>query len=388
MNIKFLDLAKEYQELKPQIDLALEEIFQNSSFVNGKQVSDFEGHFAEFLGVGGCVGVGNGTDALEIAIKALDLPKNSEIILPANSFIASLEAIINNGHKAVLVDCGEDFLIDEECIKKAINPKTSAIMPVHLYGRACNMEKILKIAKQNHLKVIEDCAQAHGAKSFFEGKYQNVGGLGDVGCFSFYPGKNLGAYGDGGAITSNDLNLLQKCRIIANHGNDKEKYHHISLGRNSRLDSIQAAIIDIKLKYLSLGNAHRQKIAELYIEKLRNIPHLSTPPPSRYENECVWHLYTIVLEGDIYKRDTLKQHLQDNLISTGIHYPQALSEIKAVIENPNCILHPTPNAKKYAKNILSLPIGTHIQEKEVDYICEVVRDFINPRKKCGDEVVI
>lgn len=378
MDIKFLDLAKEYYHLKPEIDLALEEIFQNSSFINGKQVSDFERHFADFLGVAGCVGVGNGTDALEIAIKGLDLPKNSEIILPANSFIASLEAIINNGHKPVLVDCREDFLIDDECIKKAISPKTSAIMPVHLYGRACNMEKILEIAKQNNLKVIEDCSQAHGAKSIINGIYKNVGSIGDIGCFSFYPGKNLGGYGDGGAISSNDINLLQRCKIIANHGNDKEKYHHILLGRNSRLDSIQAAIIDIKLKYLPQSNQHRQQISELYTEKLSKIPHIITPPPSSYKNHCVWHLYTIILDSDASKRDKLKQYLQDRAISTGIHYPQALSEIKAVAQNPDCILYPTPNAEKYAKNILSLPIGNHIHEKEVSYICEVIRDFIKP----------
>lgn len=378
MEIKFLDLAKEYHQLKPEIDLALEEIFQSSSFINGKQVSDFEAHFADFLEVGGCIGVGNGTDALEIAIKALDLPKNSEIILPANSFIASLEAVINNGYKAVLVDCGEDFLIDDECIKKALSPKTSGIMPVHLYGRACNMEKILKIAKQNNLKIIEDCSQAHGAKSTINGSYKNVGSIGDVGCFSFYPGKNLGAYGDGGAISSNDTALLQKCKIIANHGNDKEKYHHTLLGRNSRLDSIQAAIIDIKLKYLSQSNKHRQKISELYTKKLSSIPHITTPPPSSYKDHCVWHLYTIILDDNFYKRDELKQYLQDLAISTGIHYPQALSEIEAVTQNQDCILCPTPNAQKYSKNTLSLPIGNHIQEKEVDYICGVIEDFIKP----------
>lgn len=378
MDIKFLDLTKEYHQLKPEIDLALKEIFQSSSFINGKQVSDFEAHFADFLEVSGCIGVGNGTDALEIAIRALNLPKDSEIILPANSFIASLEAVVNNGHKAVLVDCGEDFLIDSECIKKALTPKTSAIMPVHLYGRACNMEKILEIAKQNNLKIIEDCSQAHGAKSILNGSYKNVGSIGDIGCFSFYPGKNLGAYGDGGAISSNDIALLQKCKIIASHGNDKEKYHHILLGRNSRLDSIQAAIIDIKLKYLAQANEHRQQISELYTEKLSKIPHIITPPPSSYKNHCVWHLYTIILEGNLYKRDELKQYLQDHRVSTGIHYPQALSEIKAVTQNPDCILHPTPNAQKYSKNILSLPIGNHIQEKEVDYICGVIRDFIKP----------
>lgn len=378
MDIKFLDLAKEYHHLKPEIDLALQEIFQSSSFINGKQVSDFESHFADFLGVAGCVGVGNGTDALEIAIKSLNLPKDSEIILPANSFIASLEAIINNGHKAVLVDCGEDFLIDSECIKKALSPKTSAIMPVHLYGRSCDMEKILEITQQNNLKIIEDCSQAHGAKSIINGSYKNIGSIGDIGCFSFYPGKNLGGYGDGGAISSNDINLLQKCKIIANHGNDKEKYHHILLGRNSRLDSIQAAIIDIKLKYLSQSNQHRQQISELYTKKLSQIPHIITPPPTSYKDHCVWHLYTIILDSNTRKRDELKQYLQDRGISTGIHYPQALSEIKAVTQNPDCILYPTPNAQKYSKNILSLPIGNHIHEKEVDYICEVIEDFIKP----------
>ncbi|PAF54446.1 hypothetical protein BKH42_00600 [Helicobacter sp. 13S00482-2] len=376
MNIKFLDLAQEYNDLKTDIDRAILEVLESSSFVGGKALEDFELHFADFMGVKRCLGVGNGTDALEIAIKAFDFPKNSEIILPANSFIASIEAIINSGHKAVLIDCAEDFLIDIKCIQNAITAKTVAIIPVHLYGRACNMQEIMHIALENNLKVIEDCAQAHGAKSIVNEKIKNVGSIGDIGCFSFYPGKNLGAYGDGGAIISNQVALIEKCKMIANHGiNGQDKYDHKLLGSNSRLDGIQAAILNVKLKHLLACNHHREQIAQLYTKKLSKIPHIITPPPSLYEDHCVWHLYTIILKHIPSKRNELKQYLQDNGISTGIHYPKALSQIKAIYENANCILHPCLRATKYSENILSLPIGNHIKDREVDYICEMIKKF-------------
>ncbi|MDO7253191.1 DegT/DnrJ/EryC1/StrS family aminotransferase [Helicobacter cappadocius] len=376
MNIKFLDLAKEYQDLKTELDSAIFKTLKNSSFVGGKNVEDFEVNFANFLGARGCVGVGNGTDALEIALRALNLPKDSEIILPANSFIASIEAVLNSGYKAVLVDCADDFLIDTDCIKNALTSKTTAILPVHLYGRACNMQKILDIAHENHLKIIEDCAQAHGAKSIINEKLRNVGHIGDIGCFSFYPGKNLGAYGDAGAISSNDIELLEKCRSIANHGvNTKDRYNHRLLGRNSRLDGIQAAILDVKLKYLSTSNQHRRYIAHLYTQKLSEIPYIITPPSPLYEDHCVWHLYTIMIPSTSEKRNQLQEYLQNNGISTGIHYPKSLSQIKAIYENPNCILHPSPKAEQYAQSTLSLPIGNHIEEKEVDYICKVIERF-------------
>lgn len=373
MRIKFLDLTQNYYNLKSQIDPLISEILETSNFIGGKFLQEFEENFACFTQTRGCVGVGNGTDALEIAIKALCLPKNSEIILPANSFIASCEAILNNDLKAVFVDCNENYLIDTDKILEAITPQTSAIMPVHLYGRTCDMYPILQIAHKHDLKIIEDCSQAHGAKTQSN---KSIGSIGDIGCFSFYPGKNLGAYGDGGAIVSNDITLLQNCRSISNHGTkNSEKYLHIQIGRNSRLDALQAAILNIKLKFLPAHNIHRQKNACLYEEKLHGLKNILTPTTSiRMEN--VWHLFVVRLIGEWEgKRDEMKKYLAKNGVDTSIHYPQALNEIQAIASHPNCIVSSSANAKSFAKNILSLPIGEHIGEKEITYICEVISKF-------------
>lgn len=373
MRIKFLDLAQDYFNLQSQISPLLNEILETSNFIGGKFLQEFEKNFAHFTQTQECVGVGNGTDALEIAIQALDLPKNSEIILPANSFIASCEAILNNNCRAVFVDCDKDYLIDTKKILEAITPQTSAIMPVHLYGKACDMRVISQIAHNYNLKIIEDCSQAHGAKTFSN---KSIGSVGDVGCFSFYPSKNLGAYGDGGAIVSNNTRLLQECRSIANHGlKNSQKYLHNKIGRNSRLDSLQAAILNVKLKILPTHNIHRQKIAYLYEKKLCKLKNILTPT-NFLKSESVWHLYVIRFinewEG---KRDKIKEYLAENDIDTRVHYPQALSEMQAIKSHPNCIISSSANAKNFAKNILSLPIGEHIHEKEVAHICEVISKF-------------
>lgn len=376
MEIKFLDLKHEYLLLKPQIDTLIQEVLDSSEFVGGKYLKEFEKNFASFNQSLGCVGVGNGTDALEIAIKALNLPKNSEVILPVNTFFASLEAILNNNLKAVLVDCDENYLMDIESLKNAITQNTSAIMPVHLYGKAYPMEDLLKIANNFGLKIIEDCSQAHGAKTLINNQLKNVGSIGDIGCFSFYPGKNLGAYGDGGAIICNDKGILQSCYSIANHGIKDNKYDHVIIGRNSRLDNLQAGILNIKLKFLKQNNIYRQKIASLYNESLSLNPNFKLPLLPKNQEESVWHQYVIRLIDNLEnKREKIQAYLQKNQINTSIHYPKALSENKIVYSSPFCFIHSDENARKYSKNILSLPIGTHIDKKMIHQICNILNEF-------------
>ena len=271
--VKFLDLKSQYYSIKSEIDKAIQNVIENSAFIGGEHVAQFEDSFSNYVGAGYCVGVGNGTDALEIAIEALDMPIGSEIIVPANSFIASSEAVTRSGHKVIFVDIDtESYVVSIEDLKKRITPKTKAIMAVHLYGHPCDMDELAKIAKEYNLYIIEDCAQAHGAE--YKGK--RVGGIGDIATFSFYPGKNLGAYGDGGVITTNNLELSVQCRKIANHGRIA-KYDHEFEGRNSRLDAIQAAILSVKLKYLDSWIERRVQVAEQYLQGLDSIDNITLP---------------------------------------------------------------------------------------------------------------
>jgi len=248
MKIPFLDLKLQYLSIKDEIDLAVSNVINNTAFIKGENVSNFEINFAKYQNAKYCIGVGNGTDALEIAIESLQLPKNSEIIVPANSFIASSEAVTRSGHKVIFCDCNNNnYTISIKSLKSKITDNTRAIIAVHLYGHPCDMDGIYNVIGTKNIKVIEDCAQAHGAE--YKGK--KIGSIGDISAFSFYPGKNLGAYGDGGAILTNNKELSQKCIMIANHGRI-DKYDHQFEGRNSRLDGLQAAILNVKLKYLDI----------------------------------------------------------------------------------------------------------------------------------------
>jgi len=318
--IKFLDLNKQYLSIKREIDNAISEVIADSAFIGGKYVRQFEENFAIYQQAKYCVGVGNGTDALEIAIEALDLPKESEIIVPANSFIASAEAVSRVGHKIVFCDVNsDDYTINIDDLKNRITKNTSAIVAVHLYGHPCDMDPLLELASKNNLKIIEDCAQAHGA----EYKGNRIGTIGSIGCFSFYPGKNLGAYGDGGAILTNDKQLEIQCRMIANHGRIA-KYNHEFAGRNSRLDGIQAAILDVKLKYLDKWNSQRIIIANEYLEQLKNISEIVLPDKKEW-GKHVYHLFVIRHSH----REILQKKLNDSGIQTGIHYPIALPKLPA-----------------------------------------------------------
>jgi dTDP-4-amino-4,6-dideoxygalactose transaminase len=362
--IKFLDLYKQYLSIKQQIDKSIEKVINSSSFMGGEELKRFEQAFARFQRVKHCIGVGNGTDALEIAIEALGIDKNSEIIVPANSFIASSEAVTRAGCKVVFCDCHkENYTISIESIKKKLTKKTKAIMAVHLYGHPCDMDELNKLASENNLFLIEDCAQAHGA----EYKAQPVGGLGDIGAFSFYPGKNLGAYGDGGAVVVNDDSIAEKCRMLANHGS-KEKYKHEFEGRNSRLDNVQAAILNVKLEYLEIWNTTRIKLADYYIENIKNIPEIILPKREVWAKQ-VYHLFVIRTD----ERDELKEYLTINGIQTGIHYPIPLPKLKAY----EYLKQADENmfANTIGDKLLSLPMGEHLEIKDIDYIISTIRKY-------------
>lgn len=349
--VKFLDLKKQYDSIKNEIDGAIQNVINTSSFIGGKSVEQFEKEFANFQQVKYCVGVGNGTDAIEIAIEALNLPSGSEILVPTNSFIASSEAVTRCGHRVVFCDCDvNNYTISINSLKSKITPQTKAIVAVHLYGHPCDMDEILSIAKEHGLKVIEDCAQAHGA----EYKNRRVGGLGDIATFSFYPGKNLGAYGDGGAIATNSEELAIKCKMIANHGRIA-KYDHEFEGRNSRLDGLQAAILSVKLKHLEKWTNHRIALASSYFNELKDSSNLILPTTESWARH-VYHLF-VVRVGD---RKLFQEHLTNCEIQSGIHYPKTLSTLKAYFY----LGHQFGDFKAdlISSELVSLPIGEHLDD--------------------------
>ena len=361
MTIKFLDLTSQYKKISKEIDAAIDKVISTASFINGKQVAAFEEAFAEYQSAKYCVGVGNGTDAIEIAIEALGLPNGSEIIVPANSFIASSEAVTRSGFKVVFCDVNQDdYTICLNDLRKRITNRTSAIIAVHLYGHPCDMDAILAVAQEHNLKVIEDCAQAHGAE--YKGK--KVGALGDIGAFSFYPGKNLGAFGDAGAILSNDNELMKRCRMIANHGRI-DKYDHVFEGRNSRMDTIQAAVLNVKLKYLDEWLSARIENAGLYNDFLSGNDAVILPVKQAWAKH-VYHLYVIRTES----RDVIQKKLIDNGISCGIHYPIALPKLKAY-EYLNQGAE-EGFAWRSDSQLLSLPMGEHLTAENIKFISEVI----------------
>ncbi len=361
--VKFLDLKKQYLSIKGEINNAINSVIEDTAFVGGKYVKLFEEAFAEYVGVNHCIGVANGTDALEIAIESLRLPKGSEIIVPANSFIATSEAVTRAGHKVRFCDNNEYYTLDIEDLRKQISKDTSAIIAVHLYGQPCMMDEILSIAAEYKLKVIEDAAQAHGAKY----KNKRVGTFGDVACFSFYPGKNLGAYGDGGAIVTYNDEIAFRCRMISNHGS-KEKYLHEFEGRNSRLDAIQASILFAKLPHLEKWNHIRNEAAYYYNTTLSNITGIETP---KIMNDVfhVFHLFVLRLQN----RDNLAKYLKENDIDTGIHYPISLPKLNAY-SYINQETH-YMNAVKWDSLLLSLPMGDHLTNADCDEVVDSIKRY-------------
>ncbi|MFA5879135.1 MAG: DegT/DnrJ/EryC1/StrS family aminotransferase [Candidatus Margulisiibacteriota bacterium] len=365
MTVNFLDLKKQYLDIKKDIDNAIFDVINNVAFINSEYVKKFTEEFAKYQQVKFCLGVANGTDALEIALESLSLPPNSEVIVPANSFIASSEAVTRNNLKVVFCDCDKNnYTISLDDFKNKITDNTSAVIAVHLYGHPCDMDQILEIARTRNLRVVEDCAQAHGAE--YKGK--RVGGFGDLGVFSFYPGKNLGAYGDAGAITTNNEGLAEKCHLIANHGRIK-KYDHIIEGRNSRLDGIQAAILLVKLKYLDQWIEKRNFVANYYYENLSTIKNITLPKKEEWVTQHSFHLFVIRLK----ERHELQEFLRNNDIETGIHYPISLPKLPAykyLHQDKELML-----ANKFDEELLSLPIGEHLTKKDLETVVSTIKSF-------------
>ena len=362
--IKFLDLKSQYDSIKSNIDQSIKDVINQSAFIGGKYVENFEIEFAEYQQAKYCQSVANGTDALEIIIEALNLPEGSEIIVPANSFISSSEAVTRSGNKVVFCDCDEhNYTISISSLKSKITSNTKAIIAVHLYGHPCDMDEIMTIAKEHNLKVIEDCAQAHGA----EYKNKRVGAIGHAGAFSFYPGKNLGAYGDGGAIVTNNNELAKKCKMISNHGRT-QKYNHEFEGRNSRLDGLQAAILSAKLKHLDKWNEQRIKLAKFYNDNLKNIKDIKVSTKENWAKH-VYHLFVVRIK----KRDELQKYLNEKGIQTGIHYPIALPKLKAY--NYLGQLGEDFFANRTDVELLSLPIGPHLNENDLAFVINALEKF-------------
>lgn len=365
MNIPIVDLKTQYHTIKAEIDSAIQNVINETAFIRGKYVNNFELNFAQSYGVKHCIGVGNGTDAIYIALKMLGIGVGDEVITVANSWISTSETITQTGAKPVFVDVDPDYYcIDASKIEENITSKTKAIVPVHLYGQPAEMDTIMKIAKKHNLFVVEDCAQAH----FAEFKGQKVGTFGNAGTFSFYPGKNLGAYGDAGAILTNNDELAMRIRRFANHGMIK-KHDHKMEGINSRLDGIQAAILDVKLKYIKEWNKKRNEIALKYNEHLSQIKDLKLPKIRR-DSFHVFHLYVIQAPD----RENLRKYLNDAGISTGIHYPVPLPFVEAY-RYLNYNKDDFPVASKNEYKILSLPMFPELSDEAITYVADNIKSF-------------
>lgn len=366
--IKFLDLTKQYRSIKRDIDSAIKRVLKTGQFIGGEEVEKFEKEIAKFCGTKHAISVNSGTDALFLSLKALEIGEGDEVITSSFTFIATAEVIVSCGAKPVFVDIREnDFNIDPSKIEKAITKRTKAIIPVHLFGQMAEMDEIIRIAKKYKLYVIEDAAQAMGAE--YKGK--KAGTMGDLGCFSFFPSKNLGAYGDGGMVITNNKKFAEKIRLLKNHGSsNKEKYLNLILGTNSRLDAIQAAILRVKLKkYLKKWNRRRQQIAKYYNENLRGVGDIITPKilPNRTH---IFHQYTIRTKY----RNKLQNFLKKQGIETMIYYPIPL-HLQPAFRYLGYKEGDFPKAENISKEVLSLPIYPELPKKEQDFIVKNIKEF-------------
>jgi dTDP-4-amino-4,6-dideoxygalactose transaminase len=362
MKIPFVDLKAQYESIKDEIDSAIADVISNTAFISGRYAAIFEAEFAEYIGVKHCVAVANGTDALEIALKALEIGPGDEVIVPANTFFATVEAVVNVGAAPVFVDCeAGSYNIDTTRIEEKLSPRTRAIIPVHLYGLPAEMDEIMSIAKKHGLKVVEDCAQSHGAD--YKGK--RTGTFGDIATFSFYPGKNLGAYGDAGAIVTSDAELADKCRMIADHG-QPAKYRHTLIGRNSRMDGIQAAVLSVKLKHLDRWLEARRHNASVYNRLLADcgIPLPHAPEYVRH----TYHLYVV----RVTDRDAVSAKLGEAGVATGLHYPTAIPFLE-VFQNLGHEAADFPVAYAQMNELLSLPMYAELTDEMIEYVCEQLK---------------
>lgn len=362
--IPFVDLSAQYQSIKSEIDAAITSVVTSSAFILGPEVKMFEEEFAAFCETKFAVGVDSGTSALELILRALGVGEGDEVIIPANTFIATSYGVSYTGAVPVMVEPDEKtYNIDVTKIEAAITPKTKVIMPVHLYGQPADMDPIMEIAKKHNLLVVEDACQAHGARY----KGRRVGSIGHVAAFSFYPGKNLGGYGDGGMVVTHDEQIASSIRRLRDYGQSK-KYHHDEMGYNRRLDSIQAAVLRVKLRYLDSWNQLRREHADLYEELLTGSKFV-TPYVPDYA-EPVWHLYVIQTED----RDALQKQLSEKQISTGIHYPVPI-HLQGAYQNLGHKKGDFPLTEKMDQQILSLPMYAELSEDMVRYVVENMKQF-------------
>ncbi len=365
--LQFINLPRHDAILQPAMLAAIGNLFQRGQFIGGEEVQELEKELAVYLDIKHCVTVGSGTEALTLALRALHLPQQSEVITTPFTFIGTAEAIINAGLRPVFVDIDEQsYTIDPRCVESAITERTKVILPVHLYGKPANMQALLQIATKNNLIIIEDCAQAIGASI----QEKKVGTFGTFGCFSFYPTKNLGAYGDGGLVTTNDCELAQRIIQLRNHGLDHERISH-TIGTTSRLDSIQAAIVRIKLPQLDALNKRRRQLAQRYRDILQDIPEITLPQekPEEYE---VYHQYTI----RVRVRDALRSALRSQNIPSEIYYAAPLHEHPAFAQHDYAHQN-LSHAENAAREVLSLPISPEHTDEEIDQVAQAIRSFFN-----------
>ncbi|GGI56631.1 DegT/DnrJ/EryC1/StrS family aminotransferase [Winogradskyella haliclonae] len=372
--IQMVDLKSQYQDIQEDVDNAVLDVVSSTAYINGPEVKNFQSELEKYLDVDHVIPCANGTDALQVAMMALGLKPGDEVITANFTYVATAEVIALLQLKPVLVDVLPDtFDIDVQALEKAITPKTKAIVPVHLFGQCANMEAIMDLAKKYNLFVVEDTAQAIGSDYIFkDGSQKKAGTIGTIGCTSFFPSKNLGCYGDGGAIFTNNDVLAAKLRKIANHGQSVQ-YVHDEVGVNSRLDSIQAAILRIKLRQLDSYNKARNIAAAKYSEAFKNHPKIVTPVKASYSTH-VFHQYTLKLINS--NRDALRQHLTDNNIPSGIYYPIPLHLQKAYTD-PRYNSGDFPVTEDLCETVISLPMHTELDDEQIDFITKTVLDFID-----------
>lgn len=369
--IQMVDLKSQYMRLKVQVDAAIQHVLDSTAFIQGFPVCEFEQQLAQYVGSKHVVSCGNGTDALLVALMALGIGEGDEIVVPAFTFIAAVEVIALLRATPVFVDvCGDSYNMDVHALEKAVTPKTKAIIPVHLYGQCADMEPILNIAKKYNIKVIEDACQSIGAEyTFSDGTVKQAGTMGDVGCLSFFPSKNLGCYGDGGAMLTQDDSVAEQLRAICRHGS-KEKYNHLLMGFNSRLDTLQAAVLQVKLPHLDEFITNRTAAAHSYFNALEEVGWIELPVVKENTTHT-FHQFTLkVKEG---KRDVLKQYLAEKGIPSMIYYP-----VPAHLQPAYQYLHYRegcfPVAEKLCREVLSLPMHTELTDNQLQYICKTIVD--------------
>ena len=364
MEVQFLNLKGAYLELKQEFDQLWQDINNDSFYILGKRLETFEKEFANYLGVKHVIGVANGLDALKLSLIALGIKPGDDVIVPAFTYIASWLAISEIGAIPVPIEVDSNFLLDPNKIEAAITEKTTAIMPVHIYGMVCQMDEICKIAKKYNLKIVEDAAQSHGA--YENNSSKKAGSFGDCSGFSFYPGKNLGCFGDGGCISTDNDEAAKKLRMLRNYGS-QTRYKHDILAGNSRLDELQAGVLSIKLKHLNEWTTRRQNIAKLYINTLKAVKNITLP---EYHPGHVWHVFVIRTNH----RAELQEFLSSAKIGTNIHYPTPI-HLQSAYKHMNLVKGTFPYSERIFNEVLSLPMGPHLSIDEAEYVIQKIKEF-------------